>query len=445
MPWGDHSSTTELKKQSTPETSPSARRSMVLLEHFDLMEKTFPEFHFKLWEKDTTVPVPSSVTSNGRGGKKKRLRQRRPNTTVASPTRLKPSLAGSRLARALLRPTTATTATTATTTPSTSASHHSPLSMQTRLIKENRVLLHFLDDDDSILLESVRPSLMKHLSEEKRREQILTVNKMKSMKSKKNLGPILKSKKRNMKRKLRKFVKQGQKFQKKFSQLSKQTKQMSDEFNSVKVSKPGEHVAPTKSNVLELDNESSYDKLLEGFDRGRFEDPELLGSGRRLRSRSGSRGSRGSRGSHGSHGSQSLGGGGGGGGGIAISRPVSSQSIRQATTRLTRAKEQLRTVIVNDADMNQGTGMRLFGRPMSRGIKSKLWGNSSGDVGGSGGSSVGATRARGGTFSAVESDAVTTMGVTYKRTVVNSNGTTIMLERRKEPTIHAKWLGLEPG
>ena len=120
MPWSDHSSTTELKKQSTPETSPSARRSMVLLEHFDLMEKTFPEFHFKLWEKDTTVPVPSSVTSNGRGGKKKRLRQRRPNTTVASPTRLKPSLAGSRLARALLRPTTATTATTATTTPSTS-------------------------------------------------------------------------------------------------------------------------------------------------------------------------------------------------------------------------------------------------------------------------------------------------------------------------------------
>ena len=130
-----------------------------------------------------------------------------------------------------------------------------------------------------------------------------------------------------------------------------------------------------------------------------------------------------------------------------ISRPVSSQSIRQATTRLTRAKEQLekRTVIFNDADLNQGTGMKLLGRPMSRSVKSRLWGNSSGDVGVGGRGGSGATsKSMSGKFSAVDEPAVTDMGVKYVRTVVNANGATIMLERRKVPEIHAKWLGLEP-
>ena len=125
------------------------------------------------------------------------------------------------------------------------------------------------------------------------------------------------------------------------------------------------------------------------------------------------------------------------------SRPVSRQDIHNATTRLTRAKEQLRSTIQNNDRRISTAGSsglgRLLARPMSKSQKIRM--TSAGSAA-SGGSLFrrGRKRSSGGgsTGGAVGN------GVKFGHTIINSYGARLSNKIYEPPPIHTPWLGLAP-
>ena len=413
------------KIASDPRLGPS--KSITIQADFHFLERTYPEFKFTLWSPQRATTTNNAYPTFNNNSLQHSKRRRSPDKKI----KLKNSLRNTRLAHALKQQYESNTpkkpSSSTTYSPTSSPinnqnqthSHPSPEKLQTRL-HQDRILLHLLDDNDSLVIEAIKSAsitLLNTVATPTALHDKLLVYR-KSTKKLHNTGPLLKSKKRNLKRGIRKFKRQNSRFQKKLIKMKRQHKQLSEDFNRVQVSKPGEKVPATNSSqVGDIDamhsHEKSYDDILAaGFDskmpaeRDEHQTPSLSSRGQ-LRSRSGSA-------------TSSIG-----------SRPGSTQSIRKATTRLTRAKEQLRTVIYHDDALINGSGQRLLGRPMSKSQKIRMTNTNNVGLGGS--------------MQAREEEGITSQGVKYQRTIVNAHGACIMMESRVPPPIHSSWLGLEPA
>jgi hypothetical protein len=382
----------EMLYRNTITTAPSSSTFAVspIQADFQFLERTYPEFKFKLWNNTPQRAAMSYQTNNTT--KMKRVR------SPLKKIRLKSSLSNTNLALALEQKSTVPSF-SPTIHNLKKGSHPSPEKLQTRLQQE-RILLHLLPEDDSLVIEATQNvSKLKTLFPPKIVEDQIKKYGRKARKIQ-NTGARVKTKKRNLRRGLRRFKRQSKRFLKTFESMKKEHQQLSEDFNRVVVSRPGETVPPIDQTLL---SEQEYDNILAGPTSSALTQGRL--SRERLRSRSSSTGS----------------------------RPVSSQSIRHATTRLTRAKEQLRTVIYHDDDT--GSGARLLGRPMSRSQKIRLSGrNHRHDVG------VGLR----GSVAARQEDGITSTGVKYQRTVVNAFGTCIMMETQQVAPMNTSWLGLAP-
>ena len=419
---------------------------------FTTMEKTFPEFKFNDWNKTNREQQKASTQRQQQPQSSHRKRRK---------SQMKASLSNTRLAQAMWlrknskKNTTPTKSNAADTNTNSNNNnpHLSPLNMQTRVnqSKNPHLLLHLLPEDDSIVLSTVHPSLLKTSGSETKKIQIIQQYNRSARKTQ-NIGPplIVKKEIRKIKRGLKRFKKRNRRYTQKFSTMVREQNALAEEFNnsqkgsrfpdssggsSASASACGglpesmEFREPLNEELSEL----AYDQIVEQFAAmdqssgstdavdsggGTMKESYRL-SQRRLRSRTISRDSTGSQ-----------------------SRPVSSQSIRQATTRLTRAKEQLRSTIAhNDRRIMTAGGVgvgRLLGRPMSKSQKLRLCGGGSSSAGDAGGSSglVSIQKAKIG---------VDGLGASsYRRTVINSTGGVSLNERYDPPPIHTSWLGLEP-
>ena len=290
--------------------------------------------------------------------------------------------------------------------------HLSAISMQTRL-KESRINLHFLAEDDSIVMKEIHPSLL-NLGDEHKKLQMKKLLLKYNQETKPKLIHSNRKKLKRVKRGIKKFVKRNNKYKQKYFKMLKEHQILANKFNnSQKGSRSPSNMNASDSNSLSrvLMEQSDTDVRSDSLgshgagsrDSGSRDSRTL--SHRRLRSRSNSAGS--------------------------------THSIKQATTRLTRAKEQLRnTVAENDRIMmtagGRGAG-RLLGRPMSRSQKIRL-----------SSSAVGSTSTSTSTSTKVIMNGDNNTNRLYSRTIINSNGAAMISEIYEPPTIHTSWLGLAP-
>ena len=428
---------------------------------FLMMERTYPEFKFVYnWNK--------KQNNNNRGHAACSTKKPRKQTTTRC-NQLKASLSMTRLAQAMeLRNKTTkhTSTSTHTSIPTSTATkenghntnnpvlsplamhirlqhtHSSPLAMQTRSKQHNnsKFKLHLLPEDDSILLQSMDPSLLKNTLDRTKKNQV--IEQYNRSVRKQHNGPqfLLKKNIRKVKRRLKTFKKRNNRYKKKFAKLKKQATDLADEFiqsrNGSRIPKStgyddqefNEH-GNFGNTITCMEEELSYDKILEQFaameEKGRDkQDGSNRGSTRgstgspmngeiirlsqrRLRSRSRS---------------------------SSGSRPVSRQDIHNATTRLTRAKEQLRSTIQNNDRRISTAGSsglgRLLARPMSKSQKIRM--TSAGSAA-SGGSLFrgGRKRSSGG-------------GSSSSGGAVGDGGMGVSNRIYEPPPIHTPWLGLAP-